>query len=263
MIKLIVTDLDGSLLTDDKQIPPDFWDIIKQLQARGIVFVLASGRPYQGMLRQFEPLKPYAYFASDNGSYLLHNEDVLLTNALLHEDVAKFASIARPIPDTVAIACGRELAYMEPCNDELKKVALQYYQRYEIVYDLSSVTDTILKISICDIKGSAENSFPHFEPFAKDYKIAVSGKVWLDITSATANKGTAIKYLQEWLGISPDETLAFGDYMNDLELLQSAKYSYAMKNAEPQVAAVANFMTEKTNNEYGVTETIKQIMQLG
>lgn len=65
--------------------------------------------------------------------------------------------------------------------------------------------------------------------------MAIAAHVFIDITSITANKGNAISGIQEELNISPQETLVFGDYLNDLEMMQNAKYSYAMKTRIPRL----------------------------
>jgi hypothetical protein len=87
-------------------------------------------------------------------------------------------------------------------------------------------------------------------------QVTVSGEIWLDITAKGANKGVAIKALQEKLGINFDETMVFGDYLNDLEMMEVAYHSYAMENAHEDLKKVARF-TAKSNDENGVVEVIK------
>ncbi len=74
-----------------------------------------------------------------------------------------------------------------------------------------------------------------------------------------ANKGTAIKKIQEIFKITPCETMVFGDYLNDLEMIKNAKYSYAMENAHPLLKKEANFIAEN-NNQNGVVKKIKEIL---
>ena len=85
-----------------------------------------------------------------------------------------------------------------------------------------------------------------------------SGVNWLDIYSSNANKGTAIDIIQKKFNISKKETMVFGDYLNDLEMMENAYYSYAMKNGHEKIKEVSNFETDFTNNENGVIETIKK-----
>ena len=80
----------------------------------------------------------------------------------------------------------------------------------------------------------------------------------MDLGKLDTSKGMAIKMTQQNLGISYDETMVFGDYLNDYSMMLEGKYSYAMKNAHPQLKEVANFITEKDNDNNGVVETIKE-----
>ena len=75
------------------------------------------------------------------------------------------------------------------------------------------------------------------------------------------NKGDAISHLQAHLGITPDETMVFGDHLNDVEMIQYATHSYAMKNAQDELKAIAAYVTEYDNNEAGVVRTIQKVIQ--
>jgi hydroxymethylpyrimidine pyrophosphatase-like HAD family hydrolase len=104
-----------------------------------------------------------------------------------------------------------------------------------------------------------DNTFPHFVNYTDRYKVAIAAKVFIDITSLNANKGNAIKGIQKELNISPEETLVFGDYLNDLEMMQVATHSYAMKNAHPEIIQASNFVTSHDNNDNGVLRTIEEL----
>jgi hydroxymethylpyrimidine pyrophosphatase-like HAD family hydrolase len=80
----------------------------------------------------------------------------------------------------------------------------------------------------------------------------------MDLGKLDTSKGMAIRMTQQNLNISYDETMVFGDYLNDYSMMEEAKYSYAMKNAHPQLKEVANFITKEDNDNNGVLETIKE-----
>lgn len=262
MIKLIAIDLDGTLLTDNKELPPDFWKIAEALISKGIKIVIASGRPFHNIAAVFEKLRNHLYFVSDNGTFIVHGREELLVNNLSENFIKQIIKIARPIENVYPVLCGKQIAFIENTDDEFVSNALKYYQEYEVVEDLTRVNELILKVSLCDLISSEINSYPYYRRFENDYSIAVSGKMWLDITNLDGTKGIAIKKIQELLGIAPEETMAFGDYMNDLDMIQNAKYGYAMKNAHPKVIESAKYITEFDNNHFGVTSTIKKIFSL-
>jgi len=260
MIRLIVTDLDGSLLNDNKEISEDFWEVEKALHENGITFSVASGRPLHNIVMEFDAIKERTYFISDNGSYIVYRDEELLVLPLSKEIINEFVAVSRGIEKVYPVLCSKHMAFLEDDDEELLNVALQYYQEYEIVERLEDVTEPVLKISMCDFGDPHTNSYPHFKKYENDYKVAVAGTRWLDITGFDADKGKAVKRLQQKLGISYDETMVFGDYLNDLQLMKAGKYSFAMKNAQPEIIKAANFVTTFDNNEDGVVKTIKSFL---
>ena len=259
MIKLIVTDMDGTLLNDQHEIHPDFWKIEEELTKKGIMFSVASGRQFYNLESKFERIKERMLFFAENGTLVVHKGQELYVNSLDPEAAKKFIEIGRKLEDVQLVLCGKNSAYVESKDQKFIEEIQQYYQRLEFVEDLKLVEDTILKVTICEFKGVEANSYHSFKEFNNEYKIAVAGKIFLDITSFTANKGDAIKGIQKELNISPDETLVFGDYLNDLEMMQNATYSYAMKNAHPEIINASNYITRFDNNENGVLKTIEQL----
>lgn len=257
MIKLIVTDMDGTLLNDSHDIPADFWETEKFLSNKGIYVAVASGRQYYNLESKFDEIKDRMIFFAENGTYVVHKGKELFLNALDPEAAMDFIDIGREIDGVQLVLCGKESAYIESGDEAFYNEIKQYYERLQIVEDLKKVKDTFLKVTICDFKGVEKNSYLNFKKYKKDFKVAIAADIFLDITSLTANKGTAIKKIQESLNISPDETLVFGDYLNDLEMMQNANHSYAMKNAHPEIISASKFVTEFTNNENGVLKTIE------
>ena len=88
----------------------------------------------------------------------------------------------------------------------------------------------------------------------------ISGKNWMDIMVKGINKGAALAKVQKALGILPEETLAFGDYYNDIELLEQASYGFVMKNAVEDMKKNAKYITPHTNNENGVMEVVRKFI---
>ena len=251
--------MDGTLLNDQHEIHPDFWKIEEELNKKGIMFSVASGRQYYNLESKFERIKERMLFFAENGTYVLHKGKELYVNSMDAQAARKFIEIGRKLEDTQIILCGKESAYVEYNDEEFIREIKQYYERLIVVKDLQQVEDTILKVTICDYRGVEENSYHSFKSFENEFKVAIAANIFLDITSLTANKGNAIKGIQKALNISPDETLVFGDYLNDLEMMQNTTNSYAMKNAHSEIIAASKFITIFDNNENGVLKTIAQL----
>ena len=89
--------------------------------------------------------------------------------------------------------------------------------------------------------------------------IKISGTNWLDISTEKANKGNALKEIQKILNISKTETMVFGDYHNDIEMMQEADFSFAMENAHKDIKKIAKYTT-KSNNEFGVESILEKLV---
>jgi hypothetical protein len=134
-----------------------------------------------------------------------------------------------------------------------------YYDKYTVVDDLLGVEDDqFLKIAIYDFAGAESNSYTHFQQSKEHLQVKVSGSNWLDISHRLANKGRALEVLQHKYGIAVEQTMSFGDYLNDLEMMQQAYFSYAMANAHPLIKEAARFRA-KSNDEDGVLEVMRQL----
>lgn len=262
MIKLIVCDMDGTLLNDDKQLPENFWKIEEALHNKNIRFVIASGRQYFNLADVFERIKERCYILAENGAIVMLNDECLYTNPIEKKGMPLLIETGRKIENADIIYSGAKSAYVENDDKELWDYASKYHKKLELADSLDNVDDDCLKFTMYDRSGSQQNSYAHFKQFEDKFKIAVSGKHWLDINNIETNKGKAVKVLQNKLQISYDETMVFGDYLNDLEMMSAGKYSYAMKNARPEIIVAANFQTEYSNNENGVIRTIKEIISL-
>ena len=112
-----------------------------------------------------------------------------------------------------------------------------------------------------DFIHAEKNAYPHFKDFEDQLQISVSAHEWMDIMVKGVNKGEAVKKLQKILGVSKAETMIFGDFLNDYEMMQECEYSYAMANAHPKLKAVCNYECP-SNNDNGVVDTIKKVFNL-
>ena len=231
MIKLIASDMDGTLLNDKNEIHEEFYKVFQELKKQNIIFAAASGRQYYNLAKRFEKIKDDMMFIAENGTFVVYKGKELIVNSLEKNIAKELIEIGRTIPNSYVILCGKNSAYIESHDERLIKQTAKYYERYKIVEDLTSIDDDILKVTICDFNGSENNSNNYFDEYRDKVQITVSGEIWLDIVAKGINKGVAINEIQNLLNIDYKETMVFGDYLNDLEMMSSAYHSYAMANA--------------------------------
>lgn len=251
--------MDGTLLNNKHEIPSEFWEIEEALAKQGILLAVASGRQYYNLESNFSRIKNRMIFFAENGTQVIHKGEEIYVNPMDIQAARKFIEVGRHTKDVHLVLCGKQSAYVESKDKKFIDEISKYYERLTYVEDLTQVEDTILKVTICDWEGVEENSYHHFKKFENDFKVAIAARIFIDITALSANKGNAIKGVQQKLNISPEETLVFGDYLNDLEMMQNAKYSYAMKNAHSEIIKISSHTTSYDNNNNGVLRTIRDL----
>ena len=261
MIKLIVTDMDGTLLDSNNKINPEFYEVFEKLKEKNIIFAAASGRQYYNLVDRFDDIKDNMMFIAENGTFVMHKGKEVLLNSLDRKIALELIKIGQTIDNSYVILCGKKAAYIDNTDEKFMEQVNKYYAKVKIVDDLSKVHDDILKVTICDFNGSENNSYKYFIDYTDKIQVCVSGEIWLDMMAKGVNKGLAINKLQKLLNIKHEETMVFGDYLNDLEMMQSAYHSYAMENAHSDLKKVARFRA-KSNNDNGVVIAIKEKLEL-
>ncbi len=259
-IKLIATDMDGTLLNSKGEVSSHFFDIFNEIKKLGITFVAASGRQYYSIIDKLTPIKDDIIVIAENGAITIEKDKEPQIIDINRATYLTILDILKKINGSQIILCGRKKSYITDYGADFINMFSEFYNQYEIIDDLSNaINDTYLKIAVYNQYDAEKFIYPYVKHLENDLKIKISGKNWLDLSHKLANKGHAIQQLQSNLNITPEETLVFGDYNNDLEMIQQAKYSFAMDNAHPTIINAANYRT-KSNNEEGVEYILKQLI---
>lgn len=252
--------MDGTLLNSDHEVSDEFFSIFKNLTQKGLLFAVASGRQYYSLAERLHPVKDEITFIAENGAIVMEKGEQVFIQPMEKDIVHRVVKEVREIGGKYLVLCGKEQAYIENTDPQFMKPFLQHYEKYKVVDDLLKVkNDVFLKLTICDLSGAEENSLPRVKHFEDELQVKLSGKIWIDFNDKEAHKGNALKALQELHGIKIEETMAFGDYMNDIELFERAAYTYAVENAHFQVKQAAKFLT-RSNNERGVEYILREVL---
>ncbi len=258
-IKLIASDMDGSLLTSDKRLPPDFFDLLEQLRARGIRFAAASGRAYYTLRENFAPYADRLDYLCENGAFVSCGGKVICTDALDPALVHEIIDRCEALPQAQLVLCGQNRAFHKQPPPEYDPHLQCYYVQHQVLGDLHQVSEPILKVAICNLK-DIHATYAALEPvFGKRLNVVVSGDYWMDMMNPQVNKGWALQQMQQYLGVTKEETMAFGDYYNDIQLLEQAGESYVMANAQKEMFAYGKHIAP-SNEEYGVAQIIRRVV---
>ncbi len=254
--------MDGTFLNSNYEVSPDFPKVYQELKDRGILFVPASGRQMSGITKYFEDIENEMGFIAENGGYVIYKNQELFADEMNHDFAMKIIKAVRDIPGARAVLSAKKKAYYETNDQEFIDFFTQYYTKNQKVDDLTEVIDdTTFKIAVYHPEGAEKNLYPILKQFEEyNLEVVISGKYWVDVMNKNINKGIALEKLQKSLNILPEETMAFGDYMNDVEMLKKAHYSYAMENAHPFVKKAASFETS-SNDNFGVLKIVKDYLE--
>lgn len=264
MIKVIFSDMDGTLLDENSQLPKEFDQVIAELKKRGVIFAPASGRQYFALLKQMGKYKDDFMFLAENGAFSMYRDQEICSSPMPMEIIRRVIKRAEELEGVHLVLCGKKNAYVKADWQPYIGEADKYFTHSVFVEDYESIDDEFIKIALCDAPRADAEHFilPFVQDFSPELQVCLSGHMWVDLLNPGINKGWAIRQVQKKFGVGPEECAAFGDYMNDYEMMQAVYYSYAMANAHPGLSEVARF-TCKSNKEHGVMEQIKEFIRLG
>ncbi len=263
-LRLVATDLDGTLLRSDKTISEKTRVLLRYLQSVGIIIVLVSARPPRS-LRLFAKASNIGGLAiCCNGAiiYDLDQDCLLQQQALTPQQVEHLIMLLHTsVPDLSfaaengeSVTC--EAAFYASCaNDD------PYQQQIVEISDICQTSQ--IKILVHHATQSADELHEHIVPLLDSsiYSVTYSGSEFLEIARGGVHKGGALAALCTQLGIAAHSVVAFGDMPNDLPLLRWAGLGVAVANAHPLVLQAADVVT-LSNEEDGVAHLLEQLMEL-
>lgn len=244
MIKLIASDLDGTLLRNGAQaLNPEVFRLIRKLKEKGIRFIAASGRQYASMWRLFEPVKDEISYITENGSLCIHQNQVMKRASMDRElGLRIMADIRNRENCHILLSC--EDTYYTESELLVRHMRDLLHSDIVLVPNASEIQKPFLKIAVYDEITTAETARYFYEKYSSEIPVATSGNVWCDFILPEANKGNSLQTFAEYFHIKPEECMAFGDQQNDIEMLDFAGESYAMTTARKDVIAHAKYTTD-------------------
>ena len=221
----------------------------------------ASGRPCDALERLFAPVKDRMFFLSDNGARGVYQGRELYADAMTLADCFALVEDTRNLEGCQCVWQTSGKTYFEKGDEEIYKIMTEsMHYSGELVNNLMEVTIPALKYTVYhpeDAEKATEGEFS--EKWKVDHQLVCAGHNFMDVMNLEANKGNGLAKIQEYLNITKEETMAFGDNINDLEMLGNTAYSYAVGDAREEVRQAARF-TAPPMTQDGVLQILKTLL---
>ena len=228
---MIATDLDGTLLESNGQLPEGTFEVVRALGDLGIRFAASSGRQHGNLLRLFSPVADDMAFVCENGAVNITEGQEAGVIAIPPELAREAISDLEALGMNVLIS-GRHTCYMLDRNRKFTDdIIYRLKNTSTIVRSWNDIHEPILKVSGQIDTGVKDLAPQLLAKWGSRLTATVSGREWFDLT--LANKGMGMQMLMNYLGVRPEETMAFGDNFNDETMLDTVGWPFLMRHADP------------------------------
>lgn len=264
-IKLIAIDMDETFLRTDKTYDVSrFKRVLTALLERDVIVCIASGNSFHKLEDYFdEEDRDRLYFAGDNGNYIVRNQELFHALAIDPERIISIENFLDEFDGFYPnVSIGKKTYFREASGPEYDMVK-RYNDHVDIVVSFGEIpsTEQAVKIAIHSEKALHENKTMAriINERYDDVSAVTSGDGWLDIYHHEGGKGASVRYLQEKYDISFDETMTFGDSLNDSSMMHEALYSVSMGNADPDLVVDTRYQIGN-NNDQAVLDVLEELV---
>jgi Cof subfamily protein (haloacid dehalogenase superfamily) len=261
-IRLLLADVDGTLVTQEKVLTSEAIDVVRRLGEANILFAITSGRPPRGMAMLIEPLDLQTPIAAFNGGLIVDRDMTVIEQRTIPEDlVVPIADLMGSFDLSVWIYRGPDWYVPDPKGPHVDREAWTVKFEPKVMSGLEGLTDNVAKIVGVsdDHEAVAQASTAAHERFGDHVTAAASQPYYLDVTHPQANKGEVVKYLAGHYHLSTDEIATIGDMPNDILMFADSGLSIAMGNADPEVQRAARRVTDTNENE-GFAQAVQRFI---
>ncbi len=269
-IKIVVSDLDGTLLKNDGSVGLETKKLIRELHNYDVLFSFATGRLHSAVTDIAKDLEIKNPIISLDGSVIKNfpTGETIFESFLKKKHVEKAVKYADDYLLNVAL-CHSDAIFYTEFNTVIPKLLNKFGAKYKEVSSYENLLDKTLEIVFAgDNKESIEFvkdkfTFPYaFGCNASYYRSqSKKGLFYLDIRRAGSSKGKGLKRLLKYLNIKTHQAVVMGDWYNDISMFESDAIKVAMANSIPELIRSADHVTERSNNNEGPAEFLEMILQ--
>lgn len=261
MIKLIASDMDGTLLDENGEVPAETYDLILALRDKGIHFAASSGRRYDRLCEFFAPIRDRMDFVASNGAQVYADGVQIDREVYSHLAVKRLAKTVGMFPNMHLALFDRTKSFLLDDEDKFVREIDKDLPNAERIYELPAPSVNIIKASIyCDDGNVMDNAYVLQRELGDLFTFAPSGSFYIDAMQPGISKASGIHQLMEHYGIERGEVMAFGDSMNDYEIVRFVGTGCAMANGRPALRAVADRVIGY-NYDHAVQAELRRILE--
>lgn len=263
-IRLVATDIDGTLVKDSSpEVYPEIIQMFRDLNARGIVCCVASGRQYHSIRRMFEGAGENIVYIAENGAHIVYRGRTLSVTDMKKEQAHEIIREMRACGEGYEFVVSTpEGSLLESRDDSfICLIRDSYHNQMEVVPDVLENDPQIIKCAMHhngSVRQVAEKEL--IPRWHGRVKVCMAGEEWIDFMDAAVDKGNAIRFVQDYFDIGCEETMAFGDNENDIGMMKAAGESYAVENACSAVKEAAKYICPGYT-EKGVYQVLRRMLQ--
>lgn len=261
MIKLIASDMDGTLLDEHSQVPPETYDLILALRERGVRFAASSGRRYDRLCEFFAPIKDRMDFVASNGAQVYADGRLVDREVYSHLAIKRLARTVGMFEDLHLALFDRSKSYLLDDESKFVREIDKDLPNAERIWELPSADVSIIKASVfCDDGAVMDYAYVLERELGDEFVFAPSGSAWIDAMQRGVSKASGIQQLMDHYCIDADEVMAFGDSMNDYEIIRLVGHGCAMANGRPALRAVADRVIG-FNRDHAVQQELRRVLE--
>jgi Cof subfamily protein (haloacid dehalogenase superfamily) len=251
-ILLLLTDVDGTLVTQDKVLTEAAQAAVKRLQSAGVKFAITSGRPPAGMSMLIEPLQITSPIAAFNGGIFVHPDLSIIEERTLPKDVAeKTIALVKSYKLDCWLYRGKDWYVTERHGSHVDREEWTVKFAPHVTSDYSNLTDGVAKIvGVSDDLDAVKACEAELQKeLGQKASAARSQPYYVDITHPEANKGGVVDMLSRFYKIDREAIATIGDMPNDVLMFKRSGMSVAMGNASAEVQKQATYVTDSNQQE--------------
>lgn len=255
MKKLIAVDLDGTLLNWKKTISQETIDALIKAQEQGHVVMVATGRPYNSSLRYAKMIgieKFKGFISNYNGGLItrLNPEEIIYDVKMDQDLLDRIIKFMNDMKADYSVLHEKKLY-----TNKYSRWIFKLYRKFagQVAIDNEELHDytnfPVYKVLVNDWKRNLKVTKHKLEKeFGDQVEISFSSRVSIEITPKETSKGNSVLKVAELLGIDQKDTIAFGNYGNDISMIKMCGTGVAMKNSSSELLDVADYVTDSNNN---------------